>query len=65
MYKSWKRKILTGATLVSAIFQTDKRFVANYKNGAWDEGVLTSDPNGNNCMSVRVFCSMHRPVLRV
>ena len=23
---------------------TDKRFVANYKNGAWDEGVLTSDP---------------------
>lgn len=25
--------------------QTDKRFVANYKNGAWDEGELTSDAN--------------------
>lgn len=23
--------------------KTDKRFVSNYKNGAWDEGVLTSD----------------------
>ena len=23
--------------------QTDKRFVANYKNGAWDEGILTED----------------------
>ena len=22
---------------------TDKRFVSNYKNGAWDEGTLTSD----------------------
>ena len=25
--------------------QTDKRFVSNYKNGAWDEGTLTSDAN--------------------
>ena len=24
---------------------TDKRFVANYKDGAWDEGGLTEDPN--------------------
>ena len=24
--------------------QTDKRFVANYKNGAWDEGALVDDP---------------------
>ncbi len=23
---------------------TDKRFVANYKNGAWDEGTLSDDP---------------------
>ncbi len=23
--------------------QTDKRFVSNYKNGAWDDGVLTDD----------------------
>ena len=25
--------------------QTDARFVANYKNGAWDEGTLTDDAN--------------------
>ncbi len=25
--------------------QTDARFVANYKNGAWDEGILTDDAN--------------------
>ena len=24
---------------------TDKRYVANYKDGAWDEGMLTSDAN--------------------
>ena len=34
--------------------QTDKRFVSNYKNGAWDEGVLTSDSNIvlNECAGV-------------
>jgi len=25
--------------------QTDKRYVSNYKNGAWDNGVLTEDAN--------------------
>ncbi|MDO5126774.1 MAG: branched-chain amino acid aminotransferase [Eubacteriales bacterium] len=34
--------------------RTDKRFVSNYKNGAWDEGVLTEDPNivMNECAGV-------------
>ena len=27
---------------------TDKRFVANYKDGAWDEGSLTEDPNSRH-----------------
>ena len=33
---------------------TDKRFVANYKDGAWDEGSLTEDPNivMNECAGV-------------
>ena len=33
---------------------TDKRFVANYKDGAWDEGTLTEDPNVvlNECAGV-------------
>ena len=25
--------------------QTDKRYVSNYKDGAWDEGRLVDDPN--------------------
>ena len=37
---------------------TDKRFVANYKDGAWDEGGLTEDPN------VPEFFSMHRLYLK-
>lgn len=34
--------------------QTDKRYVANYKDGAWDEGALTDDPNivMNECAGV-------------
>lgn len=34
--------------------QTDKRYVSNYKNGAWDEGALTSDSNIvlNECAGV-------------
>ena len=34
--------------------QTDYRYVSNYKNGAWDEGTLTSDPNVvlNECAGV-------------
>ena len=34
--------------------ETDKRFVANYRDGAWDEGALTSDANIviNECAGV-------------
>ena len=34
--------------------QTDQRYVANYKDGAWDEGALTDDPNivMNECAGV-------------
>ena len=34
--------------------QTDKRYVANYKDGAWDKGALTGDPNivMNECAGV-------------
>ena len=36
--------------------QTDKRFVSNYKNGAWDDGVLTEDATVNlsECAGVPV-----------
>ena len=39
---------------------TDKRFVANYKDGAWDDGVLTEDAT----ITLPAYFSMHRPVLR-
>ena len=34
--------------------QTDKRYVANYKDGSWDKGALTDDPNivMNECAGV-------------
>lgn len=34
--------------------QTEKRYVANYKDGAWDKGALTDDPNivMNECAGV-------------
>ena len=42
------------ANLGFGYVQTDKRFVANYKDGAWDEGTLTEDPNVvlNECAGV-------------
>lgn len=43
--------------------KTDYRFVADYKNGTWQKGVLTEDENVviNECAGV---CSMHRQFLR-
>ena len=44
--------------------QTDKRYVSNYKDGAWDEGTLTDDRNHCTSMNVQVYFSMHRHVLK-
>jgi len=38
-------KQIDWANLGFGYIQTDKRFVSNYKNGAWDEGALTEDAN--------------------
>lgn len=37
---------------------TDKRYVANYKDGKWDAGVMTSDPNVviNECAGILQYC---------
>lgn len=49
-----EKKNIDWGNLGFAYMPTDKRFVANYKNGAWDEGTLTSDPNVvlNECACV-------------
>ncbi len=39
------KKDIDWSNLGFGYVKTDKRFVANYKNGAWDEGQLTSDAN--------------------
>lgn len=38
-----EKKNIDWANLGFAYMKTDKRFVSNYKDGAWDEGVLTGD----------------------
>lgn len=38
-----EKKNIDWENLGFAYQKTDKRFVANYKNGAWDDGVLTDD----------------------
>lgn len=38
-----EKKNIDWANLGFGYHETDKRFVANYKNGSWDEGTLTSD----------------------
>ncbi|MBR7112176.1 MAG: branched-chain amino acid aminotransferase [Clostridia bacterium] len=47
-------KQLDWANLGFGYVQTDKRFVANYKNGAWEQGTLTEDANVvlNECAGV-------------
>ena len=39
------KKDIDWANLGFGYIQTDKRFVSNFKDGAWDEGTLTSDAN--------------------
>ena len=40
-----EKKNIDWSNLGFGYMPTDKRFVSNYKNGAWNEGTLTSDPN--------------------
>ena len=49
-----EKKNLDLANIGFGYHQTDYRYVSNYKNGAWDEGTLTTDPNIvlNECAGV-------------
>ena len=40
-----EKKNLDWANIGFEYVQTDKRYVANYKDGKWDEGTLTEDAN--------------------
>ncbi len=49
-----QKKEIDWANLGFGYIVTDQRFVANYKDGAWDQGHLTADPNVtmNECAGV-------------
>ena len=48
------KKDIDWSSLPFGYVQTDYRYVSNFKNGAWDEGTLTEDPNVvlNECAGV-------------
>ena len=49
-----EKKNIDWSNLGFAYMETDKRYVSNYKDGAWDEGTLTTDANVvlNECACV-------------
>lgn len=49
-----EKKNIDWSDLGFSYIETDKRYVSNYKDGAWDEGILTSDSNVviNECACV-------------
>ena len=49
-----EKKNLDWSNIGFGYIQTDKRYVSNYKDGAWDEGVITEDANVvlNECAGV-------------
>ena len=40
-----EKKDINWGQLGFGYMPTDYRFVSNWKNGAWDEGTLSTDPN--------------------
>ena len=49
-----EKKNIDWSNLGFGYIKTDKRFVSNYKDGAWDEGILTDDAEVriNECAGV-------------
>lgn len=45
MVRQMEKKNIDWANLGFGYLETDKRFVSDFKNGAWDEGALISDSN--------------------
>ena len=52
------KKNLDWSNLGFGYMVTDKRYVANYKDGQWGEGVMTSDANVviNECAGILQYC---------
>ncbi|MCD8020293.1 MAG: branched-chain amino acid aminotransferase [Clostridiales bacterium] len=53
-----KRKDLDWENIGFSYHKTEKRYVANYREGKWDEGLLTEDANVviNECAGILQYC---------
>ncbi len=53
-----EKKNIDWANLGFAYHITDKRYVSNFKDGAWDEGGLTEDSQVvlNECAGILQYC---------
>jgi len=53
-----EKKNLDWANLGFSYMVTDKRYISNWKDGKWDDGVLSSDPNVtiNECAGILQYC---------
>lgn len=53
-----EKKDIDWSSLGFSYQQTDMRYVSNYKDGAWDEGVMTADANIvlNECACIFQYC---------
>ena len=60
-----EKKNLDWCSIGFGYIQTDKRYVSNYKDGAWDEGGLTARCKCIRLTSAQAFCSTHRLYLKV
>ena len=49
-----EKKDIDWSNIGFGYYQTDERYVSNFKNGAWDDGVMTKDANVvmNECAGV-------------
>ena len=56
--KTMEKKNLDWANIGFSYVTTDYRYVSNYKDGKWDEGTLTEDPNVviNECAGILQYC---------
>lgn len=53
-----KKKEIDWKNLGFSYIQTEQRYVSNYKDGAWDDGIMTTDANVvlNECAGVLQYC---------
>ena len=58
--KTMEKKNIDWSNIGFGYIQTEKRYVSNFKDGAWDDGCLTEDAN-----VVLNECAILRAVLKV